>query len=174
MAWATPPTATTGVVYTESNLNTLRDDLLWLASPPMAHVYNSADLTIANNTETTLTFNSEVFDVGGLHSTASNTGRLTCTYTGYYIVTANVKWEANATGRREVTLRVNGSTYVAAEAIDNVGASANSNMSITSGVIALNSTDYVEVRAYQDSGGDLVVVSAASYSPRFSIVMVGQ
>lgn len=55
-----------------------------------------AVLTIANNSTTQLTFDSERWDTDGMHSTSTNTGRLTCVTSGLYLVFANVQWVASA------------------------------------------------------------------------------
>src|SRR5512139_267514 len=76
-------------------------------------VYNNAAINIANDTVTALTFNSERFDTNGIHSTALNTGRLTCQTAGTYVITAHAAFAANATNRRQITIRLNGATIIA-------------------------------------------------------------
>ena len=78
-------------------------DLEDIVFPPMVRVYNSGDIAIANATDVYLTFDSERFDTGAIHSTSSNTGRLTCRIAGKYIITGAHYWATNTTERR--TLR---------------------------------------------------------------------
>src|SRR5262249_39512672 len=79
---------------------------------PQARVYNSAAISIANNTTTALTFDSERYDNGGLHSASANTDRLTVPITGLYAFGACIQWASNATGIRLFALTVNGTTVV--------------------------------------------------------------
>ena len=78
-----------------------------------ARVHNSAAITISNNTLTVLTFDSERYDTDTIHSTSSNTSRLTAKTAGKYIITGNVRWDDNGTGRRLLSILVNGSTTIA-------------------------------------------------------------
>lgn len=141
-----------------------------------AHVYNSANISISNNSNTALTFDSERFDSdpnGGIHSTGSNTSRLTCQTAGAYIVGGNVSWAANATGTRQLQIRKNGTTVIAFEVRASVGAGTNTVMHVaTPGPVVLAATDYVELMAYQDSGGALNALVAGDYSCEFGMVKV--
>lgn len=71
-------------------------------------VYNSANLTISDNTETDLTFNSERYDTASYHSTSASTERLTAPVAGYYRMGASVGWDTNASGTRILGIRYNG------------------------------------------------------------------
>lgn len=131
---------------------------------PQARVYNSANISISNNTVTALTFNSERFDNGDLHSTSSNTDRLTAPVTGLYAFGATVQFASNATGRRQVTLTVNGTEVAADERVPVNGAvtiiSVSSAWQLTAG-------DIVRVAVFQTSGGALNVQAGSNYTPEF-------
>ena len=60
---------------------------------PTVRTYNSADETIADSTFTTLTFDTNRYDTAGMHSTSTNTSRLTAPISGVYAVTANVRFD---------------------------------------------------------------------------------
>lgn len=140
-----------------------------LTSAPTCRVYNSANISITNNTLTALTFDTEEFDVGaGMHSTSVNTGRLTVPTGcgGKYVIGADIEFAANATGSRLIRLRVNGATNIAQVQYPSSSGTYASALAISS-VYALSAADYVEVVVLQDSGGALNVTTQASYSPRF-------
>lgn len=146
-----------------------------LLNPPLpqARVYNSANISIPNATPTVLTFNSERFDSGNLHSTSSNTGRLTAPITGLHDICAHVLYAANITGRRETTLRLNGTTVIAIDERQTVTVAGVFTAVSISAHYQLAAGDYVEVVVFQDSGGALNVTTAGNYSPEFSMVRLG-
>jgi hypothetical protein len=136
-----------------------------------ARVYNSANISINTATQTALTFNSEQYDSdpnAEIHSTSSNTGRLTCRTAGLYHITGNVTWAANSTGYRQLTVRVNGTTPIA-----QVMQQAVSTGDVTEQAVAtdfvLAATEYVELLVQQSSGGALNVLTQTNWSPVFSM-----
>ena len=154
----------------------VRDDIVWLAGDsasgngkPMCRVYNSSSLSVATATFTALTFNSERYDVGGCHSTSSNTSRLTAPSGGggVYHITGHATFAANATGIREVRIRLNGATYIAAVSDTTVSASGDHSM-VVSCDYKLTAADYVELVVYQSSGGLLNVTFSGNVTPEFS------
>jgi hypothetical protein len=136
-----------------------------------AHVYHNANQSIANATLTILAFNSETEDTDSIHSTSTNTSRLTPP-AGVYAVWVNLTFAANATGIRWVLLKKNGTDYWAQTLTPNAGSGVGASVSMTT-VRRFNGTDYVEVEAYQDSGGALNVLTAGTYSPQFGLFKVG-
>jgi hypothetical protein len=166
VSYSAPPNFTTGAIVTEAQLDTLSNDITFLANPPKARVYNSANISIPDVTDTALTFNSERFDTDTMHSTVSNTGRITFTTAGTYLVGATVEFAANATGRRHLHLRVNGSTYIAGERAPSATAADTALLSVAT-LYAFSAADYVEVVVYQNSTAALNVTAAGNRSPEF-------
>lgn len=150
------------------------DNLAQAVNPPVpqARVFNSANISVANNTLTALTFDSERFDNGGLHSTSANTSRLTAPVTGLYSIGADVRFAANATGVRQAQLRVNGATTIASVTYP-VAAAASASDLLLDAPWQLTAADYVEVMVFQDSGGALNVTAASALSPEFWMVRLG-
>jgi hypothetical protein len=134
-----------------------------------ARVYHNADQAIATGTVTLLSFNSERWDTAALHDTATNNSRLTAPAAGYYLVIGQVDFAANATGIRQLYLRKNGTTYIA---IANFAPHTQAARIEVTTIVHLVATDYVEILAYQDSGGSLNVTYNAShqFTPEFSMV----
>ena len=135
-----------------------------------ARVHNSANISLSNSTVTTLTFDSERFDTDTIHSTSTNTGRLTTKTAGKYLISATVQFATNTTGKRTLRLRVNGSTPIADTAITASGDSRD--VTITT-LWDLAADDYVELQALQDSGGALNVEAESNSSPEFMMARIG-
>ena len=120
-----------------------------------ASCFNSANLTIANNTWTTVALNSEHYDTDGFHSTTTNNSRFTIPtgLGGYYLLTANMAWQLNATGNRIVRIMRNGNViYYAPQVVPSSTLYVGCQLSLVlSGVAG----DYFEFAIYQNSGGNL-------------------
>jgi hypothetical protein len=132
-----------------------------------ARVYNDANISIPTGAVTTLTFNSEHYDYGDLHSTVANTSRLTAPTGGIYYIAGHITFNASAVGRRQLYLFQDGATYINITGQD-ASAAGNTFMSIDTKCY-LSSGSYVELRVYQDTGGNLDVVLGSNnwYSPEF-------
>ena len=139
----------TGTVAPASWGDTVRDDLEFLVDRPGCAVYNSATQNVSTSSNTTLTADSELYDLDSMHSTVTNTSRITATTAGKYRIGALVEWDSDATGRREVYLLVNGTT-VHTLTIGNAVAGMTQN---GTKILTLSAGDYVEVRVWQNSGG---------------------
>lgn len=122
-------------------------------------LYDSGSVqSLANNTATALTFNSENYDTDGYHSTSSNTSRITIPsgLGGYYLITvSNLTWDLNGTGRRGFSINKNGA--LAAYGIDIAGHASIYVGNTGSFVLNLAVGDYIEIYATQTSGGNLNV-----------------
>lgn len=152
------------------NFRNLRKDM----NPPVpqARVFNSANIAITTGTVTALTFDSERYDNGSLHSTSANTSRLTAPITGLYMIGGHVRFAANATGTRQVLIRLNGATFLEPDSKANLGAGAAVDFTVTT-AYQLVAGDYVELIVFQDSGGNLNVTAAGNLSPEFWMHRVG-
>ena len=131
-------------------------------------VYNSGAISVPNNTLTDLTFDSEYWDTGGMHSTSVNTGRLTCVTPGYYLLIGQVEFAVAAGGRRQLLIVLSGATTIAVVENDSaIAGVVNHNIQIST-IHLLNTGDYVSLRVFQTSGGALNVNAQANWSPEFS------
>ena len=110
---------------------------------------------ISHNSDVIITFETEDFDTNGFYDTSNS--RFTPTIAGYYFVNANVGF-SNATGEYYFAIHLfkNG-TRVSRGGNWNDGSNQNVNVR-NSSIIAFNgSSDYVDVRCYQNSGGNLTI-----------------
>lgn len=170
MAWTTPKTWTVGDVLSAADLNTyVRDNAKWLGTDkPHCRVRNSANIShTSSGSYQALTFNSERVDVGAMHDTSTNTGRLTVPTGGggFYAVGGCIEFDGNGTGRRGIQIRLNGATVIAREETGNAG--ANDHAITIHTVYQLAAGDYVELMALQASGGNLNMLATSAYSPEF-------
>jgi len=143
---------------------------LWANTPrPIAaRVYNSSAISVANNTWVTLTFNAERYDTADLHSTSSNTDRLTAPAPGIYLITAHLRFQANANGDRIVSIVANGTTTIAMET-QRATAAVVHDLSIAT-MYYLAAGHYVTVSVQQTSGTTLNVEATGNYSPEFAMI----
>lgn len=136
-----------------------------------AHVYNSGNIAVANTTVVTLTFDSERYDTDTIHSTVANTGRLTATTAGKYIITGQAYWDTNDTdGSRQILIRLNATTVLARKRHD---ASADRIAQNVTTQWDLSATDYVTLEAYQNSGSSVDILNDGNCSPEFMMQRIG-
>lgn len=136
-------------------------------------IYNSTSQSIPNATSTAVTFNTEIFDTDGFHSTATNTSRITIPagLAGKYQVNACLTYGANGTGLRTFAIYKNGSVYQwAPQALGSASLNAGGVSFAT--VVDLAVTDYIEMFAYQSSGGSLGT-NSGSQDVSFSVAYLG-
>jgi len=143
----------------------LRDGLLLAIDPPRTHAWSTSGVTATPNnayTSTAIDLGSEDYDTDTMHSTSSNTQRVTINTAGLYRIVANGNWAVNATGTRMLQVRKNsadsnvGGTqlFVRRMAAATAGGSSALNVSFE---VRLAANDYLELFTFQDSGGTLDV-----------------
>jgi hypothetical protein len=167
---------TVGNVDIFNNLGVGGDaEFLGQVSNWLSRVTNTATQSLTNNTGTKLTFNtaSSTPDIGsydpqGWFDNAND--NITIGQAGFYCVTANVAFATNATGRREVTIVVNG-TQAASTNVSAASAST-TNLSVSTNLY-LDVGDLVTVNALQTSGGALNTANVAGVFPALSVGRIG-
>jgi len=125
-------------------------------------VYNTSNQSINSSTLTAITFNSESFDTDTFHSTSTNTSRFTIPSGkgGKYLVSATLNFGSNATGVRYISLYKNGAAVIYGNSIP--GSSAGGTAPVMSYVIDLAVNDYIELYAYQSTGGAFDVLGGST------------
>lgn len=155
-----PPTPnfTAGEFPTAAKLNQLQTALNFLLNPPRAQVQLSA----AQNHATTATyipvaFDAESVDTDGMHDPVTLNTRLTIQTPGKYQVGGQVLFAFNATGRRIARLVVNNTGAGALGAGEAVPfpTPAGTVVLVEPMELSLVAGDYIEMQAYQASGGAL-------------------
>lgn len=144
---------------------------------PSARVYRNSNQTINYAVWTNLVFNSERWDNDTIHSTSSNTDRLTCKTAGVYSIFATAGFEAivSPPGDYHMILRLNGSTILSQKVFPNCVGLHAVGMDLGSQYnLAVN--DYVTVEVYwwcSGCSGTKNILYTAEYSPEFMMTRLG-
>ena len=127
--------------------------LTYLLNPPMAFLYQATAQSIANATFVPLTWDSELSDTYGGHSTVTNTSEYTAQVGGTYLVMGSVGFVENSSGIRLVCIGKNGSYTTLYGVVDAVTTNSVTNgYASTAGLVTLNAGDYIQLNGYQTSG----------------------
>ena len=143
----------TGVVIPAAWGTGVRNNLEFLIDPPTCSVFDGTGQTLSNATATVLNCGGENFDNNAMHSTVSLTSRITAQTAGRYLGMCTVEFGTNATGIRQVFFKKNGSVLPQGARHQAVGTFGNIFQAVTSVTLAVG--DYIEIEAYQSSGGNL-------------------
>ena len=158
--YSDPAAVTAGNPLPAAYLNTTRANGAWFSEPPQCSVYNSSVQSVPDATITAMLCGSESLDNNGMHSTTSNTSRITAVAAGRYTFTGTASFAANATGMRRLTFRLNGTTEY--DLVQVVATSVLSNVILSaSRTFTLAANEYMEMTVYQSSGGALNVTALA-------------
>jgi hypothetical protein len=131
-------------------------------------IRNSGVVSIPNATFTSVTFNTEIVDTDSMFDVAVNNYRVYINSAGPYQVSTCIGFNANATGVRAVKLLVNNSFEIAYEST--AGFTGDSNVMSISTVHTFNAGDYIEVQAYQTSGGALDLMALSQAFPVLAVI----
>lgn len=126
-----------------------------LLAPPRARLRQTSGQSISNATFTALQWQAEDVDTVGGHDNVTNNSRYTAQVAGLYHLTGKHAWPANATGQRASQWFVNGSALVGSQSAWPAVAAVERQYVAVPMDIVLAVGDYVELHAYQDSGGSL-------------------
>lgn len=190
VAWAAPdqqmtiaPVATSGNTILSAEENDRNTDISGTYNTHThagyndysARAYNTAAIALTSGTATLLTLDSERWDTDTIHSTSSQTSRLTATTAGKYQMTGHVEFAGNTgAGLRRLEILLNGSTVIASEdcAVSDTSDPATTTRCSLATHYNLAATDYVELRARQTVTSSLNITAGSNYSPEFEMVKV--
>lgn len=173
MAWTTPLTWTVGQVVTAAQLNQqIRDNENFLfAVPNFVGTTAGGAISLTNATNTAIAFDTNQVDNYSGHNTVTNNTRYTAQLAGRYLLFGRVGFVFNATGSRAVAFRINGGSVDLTTNTNTQPPTVTDGAGVmTSAMMFLNLNDYVEVMAFQRSGGALNTVSANN---RFEALWIG-
>lgn len=157
MTLATVPvemSAASGAVLTAAEWNSnVRDAVNFIINRPICEVRQTSPQSVANgNTTVGVAFDTEDIDNDGMHSTVTNTSRITAQTAGRFRVSGGVGWAAGSTNRRGCWWMVNGTANNGSETIGQASAANSTSNCARSKSIFLNVGDYAELLPFQDSG----------------------
>jgi hypothetical protein len=162
-----------GEVVTQGYMNNnLTAPIGWLLAPAICQVRQIVAQSLADAAYTALTFTAEDVDSTGMHSTSSNTSRLTAVYPGWYLVAAASSYASDVDGRRGGQWWVNAAAVTASTVL--IAATLAQALAIPGRtmLVFLNVGDYVEYRAYNQAGAALLTLVTAAEQSHASAVWV--
>lgn len=148
----------------------VRDGVNWfLSTRPMAILRQTVAQSIPNGATTGVTFDAEDADTDSGHSTVSNTSRYTANTAGKYLVIVDGSVVANAAGRVEVGIRLNGATMYGIAS--QLNSASNTPYACVVAIVPMIVGDYVEMTLFQNSGG-AINSGVANNTPRMQVMWV--
>lgn len=119
-------------------------------------VYNSTTQSINSGANTAVTFDSEEYDTSSFHEGVTNPSRITFASAGagYYLVTFGAFWNSAGGTSCHIVLKMNNTTLIRGSS-DNTAVNIAGYAGAVSVVVAALVTDYLEVIAFQNSGGPI-------------------
>lgn len=142
-------------------------------TPEGCRLFRSTDQSINNNALTAVSFDTEIWDHIACADLTAAATRITFPISGRYLVTGHCVFEANATGYRNGTIRLNGTTLIAPGGGAAIATAAIPTPVVVTTIHEFVAGDYVEFLVIQNSGGALNVLTAAAYSPIFTAHRLG-
>jgi hypothetical protein len=111
IAWSTPQTWTNTTLTVTALNREVRDNLTELGVRRGFKLQRAANLSIANNTLTTVTWDTEIVDSDGFFSAPGTTVTVPTGLTGVYGITLQVSWGASVGTAAFFGLTMGGVTY---------------------------------------------------------------
>ena len=133
-------------------------------------IYNTVSQTIFDGVPAYLTFNSEDYDTDGMHDPGVNPERITINTAGIYLITFHGHIQQNVNGERQADILRN--TSIIARSRQDAETLTPTYFNFTT-IFQLTIGQYLRVRIFQDSGGDLAIATATYYTPYFMAQRIG-
>ena len=132
----------------------------------------STSLSVANNSEAAVGFDTESFDSDGYHSTSTNTSRITIPSgkAGKYLFAMTMCWTTSSVGERRLQLKKNGAAHKYLWQMGGISGGYVFNPAAV--IVDAAVGDYFEMFVFQTSGGNLTLVEGFDYTT-FSCTYLG-
>lgn len=130
-----------------------------------AHLYHNSTQTYASASIVEIGMTHAQFDPGNNHNGGgATTGLYTCPLDGLYEIHAQLSWNANNTGRRDIIISTSGTFPTNIISVNNTVAYQNtvSTTIRTSALRVMSAGDPIKMQGRQDSGGGLGVEDGAT------------
>ncbi len=142
-----------------SGTHTTRDFIVLKSNNPChgSRAYRTANQSIPNNSETIIQYDAVDYDHNSEMDIVTNKGRFTPTQAGVYFVSAVVHFASSSDMQRYCNINKNGSKeWQGAREESPDDPDAGLGICTVTGLVEMNgTTDYIEIVAYQQSGGSL-------------------
>lgn len=163
----------TSDVLTTAELTQLTAAVNFLRSRPIADLNQTVAQPLTTSVWASITFTTETVDtdidgVGG-HDNAVNTSRFTARYPGWYQVSGGVGLVVNATGIRGTRWVVNGNALNGSQTAEAPTTVTAAQWATRTKHVYLLEGDYVELQAFQSSGGNLNTDATTTNQSHMSI-----
>ena len=131
-------------------------------SEACARVFTTAGQSIVNAVWDTVDWESESYDMQSMHDSSVNPSRLTIPTGagGKYVVTSSLSFQSAAGGNRGIRIQKNGVGEVRRVLTDDSGLSEFVSTQVAD-VLNVADGDYLEIAAWQSSGGALALLTGA-------------
>jgi hypothetical protein len=167
---------------TLNGINGIRDALRFLLDPPRCRVRSVVAQSIPTSAYTAIAFATEDYDNEatasylsgtGMHDPATNNTRITIQTAGTYLLTGQIGWAGNATGRRGSRWDVNGVVLAGGQSIWAQGSANGLAYPAPVMLVPLNVGDFVELKGFQESGAALSTVATSESQSRADVRWIG-
>ena len=142
-------------ILTSDGSGTVTVNSAQMKNTPAFHVYNPQNGSVANDTSVVVSNNTELLDSSAAYDTS--TYKFTPQVAGYYFLYANVRYQSGTTDFDRINLVItkNGTDILSAR---------NNNKDYStvcvSGIVQANgSSDYFQMKSYQNSGGSISITT---------------
>jgi hypothetical protein len=158
----------------ETKLNTgVRDPARFEQDRPQASLRQTVAQSVAGGTAEAVQFNAEDTDNYNGHDNATNNTRYTAVIAGKYQLSGGIGFASNATGFRSAVWRKNGAVINGSAVNIPTISGTPSLIPARTITVYLNVGDYVELWAFQNSGGALNTSVATGDQPSMHVLYVG-
>jgi hypothetical protein len=163
-------TVSAGDVYTAAAHNIIATDVNNLIVPPAVRCIRSTDLSYTLGAA--IAFDGEDYDTDDMHSTATNTSRITIQTAGIYLVTAHIytTFTGTLTGMDFWIAKNTAKVAEQFELAMSQGINWNGTIQVVTSAVA---TDYFEV-AFNVTGSNTHIVKASVPQSYFSATWIGR
>lgn len=155
MAYTAPRTWATGTLAASAFTIDIHDNLTSLRglNDVSCRVYLNNDLSLTSGVDTAISWEASAWNYGSMWNSGLNPNRITVPTTGIYSLDAILAFHSDSSGDRRLSYRINGTTT---HRLTVRNGNDNSMTYVYGGDrISLSANDYVEILAFQNSGGAL-------------------
>jgi len=164
MTWTTPRVWAVGETVTAANFNTyVSNNLTEIVSPPYAYLSSTLTTTLTTaGTYYAQSWDTQIANVGSMHSTSTNPTRITASQAGTYHIDATIAMAQQAAVTYfQMALFVNGAQMAQSAPAIYIPTTPTANYGLTlARYVPLAATDYVEIKLRCGTNA-LVTVSAS-------------